>query len=383
MNILLAIGSFQSLFFAALLVNKKGRTICDKALALWLGLLSLHLAVIYCKYLGLYEDYPHLIGSTSSFIFLYGPMLFFYVDNYSSNFPGFRNVYFLHLIPFVAYNIFMIPFYLKSGDEKIVYYTNAMAEAPPFAYSMFGILKAATMPAYLVLILADIQRHRNNLKFYFCNFDKKDLNWVRYLLVTISLVALLIIAIGIRDFDGGVVFSDGSERWIFIAVSIWVFGIGFYGLQQTPIFQNVTFDMREASGPTSQFGDSAKLYKMNKLQSLRDHGFEEKLNNYLADKKPFLKPKLTIDELADELSITPHDLSAFINESMGKTFFDLVNSFRVEELKNRLKDPANSNLTLLGNAQESGFNSKASLNRIFKKHTGVSPSQYLKRHSSQ
>jgi AraC-like DNA-binding protein len=65
-----------------------------------------------------------------------------------------------------------------------------------------------------------------------------------------------------------------------------------------------------------------------------------------------------------------------INERFQLNFFDFINQYRVSEVKERIADPKNDNFTLLGIALESGFNSKSAFNRIFKKLTGQTPSQF-------
>ena len=46
-----------------------------------------------------------------------------------------------------------------------------------------------------------------------------------------------------------------------------------------------------------------------------------------------------------------------------------------------ISDPDNNKFTILALGLDSGFNSKATLNRIFKKQTGYSPMEYRKLHS--
>jgi len=93
--------------------------------------------------------------------------------------------------------------------------------------------------------------------------------------------------------------------------------------------------------------------------------------------KPYLEPKLTLSSLADELEISANHLSQVINQYEEKNFFDFVNSYRVEEYKERATDPAYQNFSILAIALDSGFNSKSSFNQVFKKFTGKTPSQYL------
>ncbi|NJK95779.1 MAG: AraC family transcriptional regulator [Bacteroidales bacterium] len=95
------------------------------------------------------------------------------------------------------------------------------------------------------------------------------------------------------------------------------------------------------------------------------------------DKKPYLEPKLTLNALAAELNISVNYLSQLINQYQGKNFYDFVNGFRIEEFKSRVLSPKNQHLTILALAFDSGFNSKSSFNLAFKKHTGLTPSEFL------
>ena len=67
-----------------------------------------------------------------------------------------------------------------------------------------------------------------------------------------------------------------------------------------------------------------------------------------------------------------------INEQLGKNFYDFINAYRVEAFKAKLQDPKFAAYSILGVALESGFKSKSSFNAIFKKVTGMTPSQYKK-----
>jgi AraC-like DNA-binding protein len=88
----------------------------------------------------------------------------------------------------------------------------------------------------------------------------------------------------------------------------------------------------------------------------------------------FLNEGLSLASLAHDLAIEPHQLSRFLNIHLHKTFSTLINSYRVDEAKELLlREPAH---TVLDIAFASGFNSKASFNRIFKKVTGMTPSEY-------
>ena len=62
---------------------------------------------------------------------------------------------------------------------------------------------------------------------------------------------------------------------------------------------------------------------------------------------------------------------------MAEIFFDLVNDYRVQEFKRLAASPEMKHLSMVGIAQESGFNSKASFYNVFRKKTGMTPTEYL------
>jgi AraC-like DNA-binding protein len=96
----------------------------------------------------------------------------------------------------------------------------------------------------------------------------------------------------------------------------------------------------------------------------------------MENEKPFIDGDLTIQKLAEKLSIPANHLSQTINERLGQTFSDFVNSYRVEAAKRKLVDPAFRHLSVLGIAEAVGFNSKSSFNSVFKKHTKMTPSEF-------
>ena len=104
--------------------------------------------------------------------------------------------------------------------------------------------------------------------------------------------------------------------------------------------------------------------------------YAEKLIEYMRLEKPYLNPDLTLTKLASDIDISTHHLSQIINEQFKLNFFEYINQFRVEEVKSKIIDPKFENYSLLGIAFDSGFNSKSSFNRIFKKFTNQTPSQF-------
>ncbi|ALS97597.1 helix-turn-helix domain-containing protein [Lacimicrobium alkaliphilum] len=82
---------------------------------------------------------------------------------------------------------------------------------------------------------------------------------------------------------------------------------------------------------------------------------------------------LSLQTLAEQAKVSRHTLSQYLNEVEGCHFYDFVNRHRVQEAKEQLQHSAS---TILDIALEAGFNNKATFNSAFRKHTGMTPSQY-------
>jgi len=99
--------------------------------------------------------------------------------------------------------------------------------------------------------------------------------------------------------------------------------------------------------------------------------------------KVYLDADLNLSMLAKQIGVNDSVLSAVINEAFKQNFRNFINERRVEEVKQKLTDPAYKHLSILGIALESGFNSEASFYRVFKTITGTSPKDFLHKNNSQ
>jgi putative ABC transport system permease protein len=100
------------------------------------------------------------------------------------------------------------------------------------------------------------------------------------------------------------------------------------------------------------------------------------LKGTVKEQRLYEDPNLTLPSLAAELAIPVHELSRIINLGLKKNFNDFINELRVQEVSRKMQQPAYDQLTLLGIAYESGFNSKTTFNRVFREFTGKSAAEY-------
>jgi len=104
----------------------------------------------------------------------------------------------------------------------------------------------------------------------------------------------------------------------------------------------------------------------------------QELTTFMETEKPFLNAQLSLHQLANQANLPVSKVSRLINQYGNTTFFDFVNRYRIKEVTNKMQNSQYAHLSLLGIALDSGFNSKTSFNRTFKKIMGKTPSAYRK-----
>ena len=102
-----------------------------------------------------------------------------------------------------------------------------------------------------------------------------------------------------------------------------------------------------------------------------------RLSRAMETERPYLNPDVTLAELARRWGVSPRDLTYLLRESLDTCFYDYINRHRIEEAKRLLGEEEASNI--LEVMQRAGFNSKSVFNTAFKKHTGLTPTEFRKR----
>ena len=105
----------------------------------------------------------------------------------------------------------------------------------------------------------------------------------------------------------------------------------------------------------------------------------ESLEQVIKDKSLHHKSRLSLNDLATETGLNTREISRAINQSANCNFCDYINKLRVEDLKERLRTKTEAKISILDMAFDVGFNSKSSFNLIFKRETGTTPTQFIKK----
>jgi len=106
---------------------------------------------------------------------------------------------------------------------------------------------------------------------------------------------------------------------------------------------------------------------------------EEKLNLYVASKK-FLDADSKITEVAEYTGIPLHHLSAYFNQHLCTSFPDWRNNLRIIEAKQLISNGLGDELNMEGIAQRVGFTNRSTFSVVFRKHAGLSPTEFSRTH---
>ena len=362
-ELIIIIGFVQALFGILIFISKRPRHLCFSILTIWLSIIAVFLGAQLLPF----EVVDYFKPGIFPIIFIFGPLLYFYVSSLTIEDFKLKLNHIWHLIPLA-----LISIHRSTIDAVSVSSSTNIAENPAFIFNkIYFILLIISTFIYWIFSVKLILIHRKNIPFYFSNYTSKNtLNWLVFVVLIFLLffVAQLFVSSIEKVFDTNLI----KFPILFTNLTIFTFIMVFFGINQSVIY-NSKKQNRERIIDISvpKYTNSA----LNKKQI-------EELNitvfSYLKSKKPFLNPEYSLQMMADDLSISRQKLSQTFNIGKQKNFYKIINEFRIEEVKQMLNNPDFNHFSVLGIAFECGFNSKTSFNRIFKEETGFTPSTYKK-----
>jgi len=370
LDIITIITTFQLLLLAIVIINyQKGKRVSNKILSVFMlsnSLLVGNFVAFRMQVLSI-NDLPflYLIGSSS--YLLLGPLLYLYTRSLCYQDFQFRKREWLHFLPFILISAFLIIHYYARlaavGNEPSV----------PFRYMTFwdSVIKNVTLHLqiliYMILILRTLYTYRRGLKELFSSIEKINLSWLLFLILGFILMwlmdvgsfVLIIMNFNDPEVHNVLLFFSLTINFIFATVIV------YRGLKHPELFSGI---------------EEKPKYAKSRLTRKETEKYVEEVTAYMKNEKPYLEPSLSLNELAGKLNLSSRYLSQAINDSLNQNFFDFINSYRIEEAKAHFSNPSNKKKTILEILYEVGFNSKSVFNNAFKKHTGMTPTEFRKTH---
>jgi ligand-binding sensor domain-containing protein/AraC-like DNA-binding protein len=122
---------------------------------------------------------------------------------------------------------------------------------------------------------------------------------------------------------------------------------------------------------------SSDKYKYCRMSEEDCRLLSEQLDSLMNEKRLYMNPKLKIADLAEALHIPSYKLSYLFSQYLDHTFYDYVNDFRIIEFKRLIEKGEHKSYSLNALMEKCGFMSRSSFFRHFKKHTGMTPNEYI------
>ncbi len=331
-----------------------------------LSTLQIIIVLLISEYLffnsGLYKSLHIPIFLFTPLIFLVGPVYYLYSSALMGKVQKLRLKDVLHFIPFFLCLINYLDYYaalisLYSGNKSSDF--DFIVNLNGFVYMGLEILQTGI---YVVLVYNLIKQSEKYVKAHHSGIELIKINWLKKL--NVVFIIYLLLKTCCLYFLIQIQYLVEVEFVLTLSLSAIIYFIGYNSISLPEIFI-----------PDTRNGKQIK-YEKSSLTIEQISILNKSLTQLMEMEKPYLKPDLKLSELAGLINISTNHLSQFLNQELKINFYDFVNTYRVEEAKKRLVDPLQKNYTILSIAFDSGFSSKASFNRVFKKHTGVTPSDF-------
>lgn len=365
LNSLSAISIFQLLLLSVFLFSiKKGKRTSNYILAVFFILLAINLSDGLLVYYGFYKEYPALAHFEDGFVFLYGPLLYFYTCSVVYRDFRFRWRTLLHAVPFVVFTVlFQVFYHTQPTDFQRLIQLSIHRQNLPAGFYFSIILVYVHIGVYLYEAYGKIRKYRQKILQQFSDVSQLNLNWLVYMVGFFG--ALLVVSL-VFTFLPLTILSRFIDEMLIIVIAIFfvfINGIVWRALRNPILFTG--FEKKEKTL-------SIPLTAVEKNKGL------DILEHLMRTEKPYLAPALTLDQLAEKVGWPSRKLSQLINEHYQQNFFDYINSWRIQEARTILERSYDPKLTVLEVMYQVGFNSKSSFNTLFRKKTGETPSRYRK-----
>ena len=237
------------------------------------------------------------------------------------------------------------------------------------------------MCVYLVTAGREYVRYQQWLDADLSNREEFRLTWLRAFLLAFAVT--LVLWSGTVLFELFVKNLNYFDRFpLYLWFSLLIYGLGIGGLRSANLIypRPELLGLIDVAAPvvveSGEAGEPERADSPSRSVDWRAMG--EEWSRTIRERGWWRDPDLTAPALARELATNTTYLSRALNDGLGQNFNEFVNRLRVEAVKVDLaqSDDTRDVLTI---ALEAGFNSKASFNRVFKRFTGETPTEFRRR----
>ncbi|MET0636610.1 MAG: helix-turn-helix domain-containing protein [Chitinophagaceae bacterium] len=369
LNFFIISGLIQNFILAGIIFFRQtDRPLPKRLLGGTLVIVNLHLTYLMVLDTNLDNLFPPSLWIPYSYLSAIGPLIFFYTRSLTDMDFAIKRAGLKHFIPVLVELSLQVDMIIDSIiTDRLFYNTPFYFYFTPVVYAW----SACSIFYYLKLSRRVIGNHESWVLKNFSNIREITLQWLQKLLTSYRLLWMIWVPFAAAF----LLFFRFQLQYLVVVLILYflmllltylTYWIGLKGLER----MNIVFIVQE------KVKNENKNYNKIPRQEIDDYILM--MNDLMTNGKIYLNEDLSLRDFALQMKAEPNLISFILNNFLGKNFYDYINSFRIDEVKNRLKNPAFKHLSLLGIGLESGFNSKTSFNRVFKRFTGVTPTEYQK-----
>ena len=301
--------------------------------------------------------------------YLLAPFIYFYISSLLHPVEVRSTGFMLLFVPYVVHFLLVSLPVLHDGFglDWMLGYAHVIEKN----WEIFYVVESLFFLMLVILAFQEIVKYEARIKAFYSDLSRRNLVWAKQMLI--CLVIYQVINLSLSAYILLVAPLNFEEDYLLtLNVVIICFYLGYNGLFQTQIFLPNFLLEGEKKEPLS----TDQISKAKNISVEEDEKLSDKIEHSLKVEKLYLNEDLTLRDLAEAVALKEKDLSIYINQHLGSSFYELINRYRVQEFKEQIK--TNTHLTIMGVANSCGFKSKTSFYRIFKKATGLTPAQYQK-----
>ncbi|MFP2997972.1 AraC family transcriptional regulator [Spongiivirga sp. MCCC 1A20706] len=308
---------------------------------------------------------------------IFAPCLYFYVRSVTNANFKLTKKHIWHFVPGIVFLIYRYGIFIYDAQQPGFADTQngVLFEGFHFKYinPLYFIVSNFQLLLYFAFSFQLYFAHRKHIQHYFSNTYKLELNWLRNFLFVYAFLFLYGVT---QDLIDSSMFNLTwtQEWWYHFISAIVIIYVGIKGyFTKTDTLSKLKFSIQEVAVPEKRNNIVSTSEVSNEIINRK-----KLLDIYMTDEKPYLNPDINLIELAEKVRLTRAQLSEVINVGYGNNFNDFINKYRVDAVQQMIENGKHEQLSLLGIAYECGFNSKATFNRVFKKFTQISPTEFAK-----
>lgn len=322
---------------------------------------------------GLITRILFVTNTTEPLNLVIGPFLYLFIKRSIGQGGSKKEVF--HFLPAIIYLGYIFPDFLQPAEFQYNSYVNSFHPDWPlidyrtdFATDPLGIKKylniatAAQMSFYILVSILKLERKSRLTGQSVFRTKDEMLRSLRNMVLHIFVIILIFIIVKI-NFQ-----ADLGDYFIGAYVSLFVMITTFRIMNDSAYFE------RSASFMDISIGKYRKssLNESEKQKILATIIREFEKGNYFAENLA------SLENLSKKIGESKHHVSQVINEKLGKNFYELLASYRIEKAKGILTEDKSCRLTIEEVSEMVGYNSKTAFNNSFRKLTGKTPSEFRK-----